>query len=289
MSTYQFSEEGFIFNRLLSKISINASHSSNNLTTEIKLINTSLPWPNLDYDLINNNSDIFFLSSFRKPTNLKINYNLHYSYLNEEFVQTVTIDYKIRNLDYSINYAFTFTVHNVTFDQLLASELNVLKYFRNELWRKNFLFTDVENTNLDIVSFKQIDDNSFRFVIGSSEGQSNRLSNLLSAIRNEKNCSSFKSDELGAFRGATDLNLDSCSIRFDRVENELKYDTDFTVNASFDIQISDPTYTKLIQETIIAVVILTNLIIAVVLIIFSIYKCFNSNKKSNESKKQSNV
>lgn len=246
--------------------------------------------PKLNYALLNTDNEIYFLSSFQKPTNVKINFNLNVNLNEIEFNKTVVINYEIKNLNYEVNFIFQFKVKNATFKQILAAEMNVLKYFRTQLWRRETFFYNKENNELDILSIRPGENDTFIFEIGTDIGQSSRLSNLITFKDDHlKECSELiDNDELINFKKSTNLEIDLCSIDFYSSDNDLDYDLNYTINANYSIKIQDQSKSI---ESIKRILILISILILInglcLVSVFYFFRCFSSDlSEKNDSKKK---
>lgn len=287
-----FQTESWTFNRIIGNITLNSLMPSiqPNLTTKIIAINSTLTSP-FNFNLMHTNSEIIFLTSFEKSTQLKVNLNLNVNYLGDRFEKKVVIEYEIKNLNYDINNIIEFDVKNTTINQVLLSELEVLKYFRTILWRKyQFLFT-TENNKLEIASIKPGKQaGTFRFAIGSELGLSEKLLEFLSIKDLKSEQCSKENEDVKDFETKTGLQFDLCSIEYRHVKREANDGTTYEVFANFDVQINDrntfflPYLQILTPYSIIAIgaacVLSPILIVVIYKIIQRYFSNFSSKKES---------
>ena len=252
-----FDMESTTYNRLLIRLNLQtvfpllsnlANHSSVNIVTEMANSRAIRPSPHFDCFLFTTSNEAYLLASFRQPTNLQLNFDLDTYFFGQHFQKSVTVNNKIISIGYPVEFVFTFTVTNTNLTQMLASEFNVLNYFRKNLWRKLIFFVGADNYNLDIISFKpyrkhpshDFDFSKYTFEIGSSEGPSARLNSLL-AFKNDnaEHCATARNEELNAFTQETSLEMDLCSVSL--AQNSFNYtkDTDYTADIGFVVRIFD--------------------------------------------------
>ena len=194
----------------------------------------------LEFHFLNDNKEIYFLTSFKKPANLKLTLNLNTYLFGEPFQKTITVNNHITSIDYPVKFVFFFTVKNAVAGQVFTYEGLILNYFRKSLWGLNGDFSIEPNYNLDIISIRpHKDKSSFTFEIGSNLPLSDRLLELVQVKKeNLKQCNSTRHDELDWFKKETTLEMDLCSVAYRETNYDYSKDEDYTlVDVNYNVKI----------------------------------------------------
>ena len=186
--------------------------------------------PNLkaNYSFMQENDKLFFLSSFDRPSILKLNIYLNSTLKPESNIQKFTQVFDVKN-KVKRPYVFELKVKN-SIEQILKSEKLILEEFEKKLWKNSKNCKDC----LDIVYIKP-GDTAFEVGIGSTQRHSDLLEKLclFERIPNE-------------YFNATNLNIDLTAANCKTLpsQNSNSPLEEYRINALFNVGLKEMSMTR---------------------------------------------